>query len=108
MLPAAHRTASRRGGPRNQPGYDREVTTRHTRFTIRRATSDDIESIAALHLAGSWFAYRGIVPDAFLDSQRRGLGRLLLDHAVRRLAIPETRYAMTLGGSTQGQDESLF
>jgi len=37
-------------------------------ITIRRATADDIETIATIHIA-SWRAtYRGILPDAHLDA----------------------------------------
>lgn len=123
------------------------MTTAHIEVVIREAAAPDVEAIAGLHLASWWAAYRGIVPDEFLeritlesrverwrralspsespliettvalhggtikgvcsfgplresvapgigevyalhvepDSRRRGLGKLLLDDAVRRL-----------------------
>jgi GNAT superfamily N-acetyltransferase len=36
--------------------------------TIRRATVDDAEGIGAVHVASAQAAYRGIMPDAYLDS----------------------------------------
>jgi GNAT superfamily N-acetyltransferase len=127
--------------------YDRGVATSQIEAVIREAASSDVEAIAALHLASWWAAYKGIVPDQFLegitlesrverwrralspsepplietmvalhggtikgvcsfgaqressapgvgevyalhvapDSRRRGLGKLLLDDAVRRM-----------------------
>jgi ribosomal protein S18 acetylase RimI-like enzyme len=182
--------------------YDRRVATEHAAAAIRPARRDDVEAIAALHLASWRAAYKGFLPDDFLrgitlesrivrwqqaldpvaspltettvadadgavlgvcsfgprrqpasetvgaiyvlhvrpDVTRRGLGKALLDDALRRLAargfgtsvlwvlrdnanarrfyeaqgwsftgeefvedrggfaIPETRYAITLGG----------
>jgi len=37
-------------------------------ITIRRATVDDIETIATIHIACWRAAYRGILPDAHLDA----------------------------------------
>jgi len=37
-------------------------------ITIRRATADDIETIATIHIACWRAAYRGILPDAHLDA----------------------------------------
>jgi ribosomal protein S18 acetylase RimI-like enzyme len=39
------------------------------RFTIRRAGSADAAAIAQLHIASWQVAYRGMISDAFLDSQ---------------------------------------
>ena len=48
-------------------GYDRRVTTSHVEVAVREAAPSDVEAIAALHLASWRVAYRGIVPDEFLD-----------------------------------------
>jgi len=42
------------------------VATPPTSVAIRAASASDVETIAALHLASWWAAYRGIVPDQFL------------------------------------------
>lgn len=48
-------------------GYDRRVATSQIEPVIREAASPDVEAIAALHLASWWAAYKGIVPDQFLE-----------------------------------------
>lgn len=48
--------------------------------TIRRAVVGDAAVIAALHMAGWSWAYRGLLPDAFLD----GLGASVERRAARR------------------------
>jgi ribosomal protein S18 acetylase RimI-like enzyme len=44
------------------------VATPPTSVAIRAASASDAEAIAALHLASWWAAYRGIVPDQFLNA----------------------------------------
>jgi ribosomal protein S18 acetylase RimI-like enzyme len=44
------------------------VTTPQASVAIRVASASDVEAIAALHLASWWAAYRGIVPDEFLNA----------------------------------------
>jgi ribosomal protein S18 acetylase RimI-like enzyme len=43
------------------------VATPPTSVAIRAASASDVETIAALHLASWWAAYRDIVPDQFLQ-----------------------------------------
>lgn len=44
------------------------MATPPTSVAIRAASASDVEAIATLHLASWWAAYRGIVPDQFLNA----------------------------------------
>ena len=55
---------------------------------VRPATSEDVEAIAALHVAGYESTYRGMVPDAVIDSRPIELRRRVWGE---RLAAPGQR-----------------
>jgi ribosomal protein S18 acetylase RimI-like enzyme len=47
--------------------YDRRVVSEHADAVVRPARPDDVEAIAALHLASWRTAYKGFLPDDFLS-----------------------------------------
>jgi ribosomal protein S18 acetylase RimI-like enzyme len=47
--------------------YDRRVASEYKHAVIRPARPEDVEAIAALHLASWRTAYRGFLPDEFLS-----------------------------------------
>jgi ribosomal protein S18 acetylase RimI-like enzyme len=47
--------------------YDRRVVSEHAGAVVRPARPDDVEAIAALHLASWRTAYKGFLPDDFLS-----------------------------------------
>lgn len=56
--------------------------------TIRAATADDADELAALHIRVWQWAYRGQLPDVFLDSLSGGLERRRVWYASHLAALP--------------------
>jgi ribosomal protein S18 acetylase RimI-like enzyme len=79
------------------------------RVEIRRATDDDAHGIAAVHVASWRGAYRGIVPDAYLDAlsvdERERMWREHLDAWPTWVAIAEgTIVGFANGGAGRDED----
>lgn len=55
------------------PGGERQIRTRPepAQMIIRKAAHDDVDAIAAIHVAAWQHTYRGILPDRLLDSLDR-------------------------------------
>ena len=76
------------------------MATEHVAAAIRPARRDDVEAIAALHLASWWAAYKGLLPDDFLSGitleSRITRWRQALDPS----ASPLTETVVADGGGT--------
>jgi GNAT superfamily N-acetyltransferase len=76
------------------------VVTPRLHAALRAATPSDVDAIAELHLASWRAAYRGIVPDAFLDGMTLESRVVRWRGAVASSLFPLTETMVAVDGDT--------